>query len=100
MLDKFVDAVKKRWPKAIIQWEDFAKDAAFAVLERYRKKIPSFNDDIQGTGAVVLAGLLSACKLKGEALANQRIVVVGAGAGGVGVAKSHSGWSGTRGAES
>ena len=87
MLDKFVDAIKKRWPKAIIQWEDFAKDVAFAVLERYRKKIPSFNDDIQGTGAVVLAGLLSACKLKGEALADQRIVVVGAGAGGVGVAK-------------
>jgi len=87
MLDKFVDAIKKRWPKAIIQWEDFAKDVAFAVLERYRKKIPSFNDDIQGTGAVVLAGLLSACKLKAEALADQRIVVVGAGAGGVGVAK-------------
>ena len=87
MLDKFVDAIKNRWPKAIIQWEDFAKDVAFAVLERYRKKIPSFNDDIQGTGAVVLAGLLSACKLKSEALADQRIVVVGAGAGGVGVAK-------------
>jgi len=87
MLDKFVAAVKKRWPKAIIQWEDFAKDVAFAVLERYRKQIPSFNDDIQGTGAVVLAGLLSACKLKGEPLAEQRIVVVGAGAGGVGVAK-------------
>lgn len=87
MLDKFVATVKKRWPKAIIQWEDFAKDVAFAVLQRYRKQIPSFNDDIQGTGAVVLAGLLSACKLKGESLAEQKIVVVGAGAGGVGVAK-------------
>jgi len=87
MLDQFVKSVKKRWPKAIIQWEDFAKDVAFAVLERYRDQIPSFNDDIQGTGAVVLAGLLSACKLKNESLAEQRIVVVGAGAGGVGVAK-------------
>ena len=87
VLDTFVAAVKKRWPKAIIQWEDFAKDVAFAVLERYRKQVPSFNDDIQGTGAVVLAGLLSACKLKGETLADQQIVVVGAGAGGVGVAK-------------
>ncbi|MCF6188873.1 MAG: NAD-dependent malic enzyme [Cocleimonas sp.] len=87
VLDQFVDAVQKRWPKAIIQWEDFAKDIAFTVLERYKDKLPSFNDDIQGTGAVVLAGLLSACKIKGEALADQKIVVVGAGAGGVGVAK-------------
>ncbi len=87
VLDQFVDAVQKRWPKAIIQWEDFAKDVAFAVLERYKDKLPSFNDDIQGTGAVVLAGLLSACKIKGERLADQKIVVVGAGAGGVGVAK-------------
>ena len=87
VLDQFVSAIKKRWPKAIIQWEDFAKDVAFAVLERYRDQIPSFNDDIQGTGAVVLAGLLSACKMKGENLRDQRIMVVGAGAGGVGVAK-------------
>jgi malate dehydrogenase (oxaloacetate-decarboxylating) len=87
VLDQFVDAVQKRWPNTIIQWEDFAKDVAFAVLERYKDKLPSFNDDIQGTGAVVLAGLLSACKIKGEALVDQRIVVVGAGAGGVGVSK-------------
>ena len=87
LLDNFVAAIKKRWPKAIIQWEDFAKDAAFEVLERYRDTIPSFNDDIQGTGAVVLAGLLSACNMKKESLKDQRIMVVGAGAGGVGVAK-------------
>lgn len=87
IIDQFVASVQKRWPKAIIQWEDFAKDVAFAVLERYKNTLPSFNDDIQGTGAVVLSGLLSACKIKGEALADQRIVVVGAGAGGVGVAK-------------
>ncbi|MEJ2307847.1 MAG: NAD-dependent malic enzyme [Gammaproteobacteria bacterium] len=88
MLDKFVDSVERRWPKAVIQWEDFAKDVAFKVLERYRDQVPCFNDDIQGTGAVVLAGLLSACKKIGQKLSDQRIVVVGAGAGGVGVASA------------
>ncbi len=85
-LDRFVEAVKRRYPKALIQWEDFSKDTAFAVLERYRKVVPSFNDDIQGTGAVALAGVLSACRLKGEALRDQVVVVYGAGAGGIGVA--------------
>lgn len=85
-LDKFVTAVKERWPRAIIQWEDLAKDVAFTVLERYRKQIPSFNDDIQGTGAVALAGLIAASRMKGESLREQRIVILGAGAGGIGVA--------------
>ncbi|BDP44397.1 NAD-dependent malic enzyme (plasmid) [Deinococcus aetherius] len=84
-VDRFVEATRRRYPKAIIQWEDFSRDAAFTVLERYRKVVPSFNDDIQGTGAVVLAGLLNACRLKGERLRDQRIVVHGAGAGGIGV---------------
>ena len=87
-VDQFVDAVEKKWPKAVIQWEDFAKDIAFTVLDRYKDKLPCFNDDIQGTGATVLAGLLTACKLKNVQLADQRIVVVGAGAGGVGVARA------------
>lgn len=88
LVDKFVDAVQKRWPKAVIQWEDFAKNVAFEVLERYKDKVPCFNDDIQGTGAVVLAGLLTACHNKGEKLKDQRVAVVGAGAGGVGVARA------------
>jgi malate dehydrogenase (oxaloacetate-decarboxylating) len=85
-LDKFVDSVRARYPRAVIQWEDLSKDSAFAVLERYRKVLPSFNDDIQGTGSVALAGLINACALKGERLRDQRVIVYGAGAGGCGVA--------------
>jgi malate dehydrogenase (oxaloacetate-decarboxylating) len=85
-MDKFVAAVKLRYPRAILQWEDLSKDTAFTVLERYRKQLPSFNDDVQGTGAVALAGVLSACKLRGEKLRDQRVIVYGAGAGGAGVA--------------
>ena len=85
-LDKFVKAIHDRWPRAVIQCEDLAKDVAFTVLERYRKQLPSFNDDIQGTGAVALAGLIASSRLRGEALRDQRIVILGAGAGGIGVA--------------
>ncbi|APR99830.1 NAD-dependent malic enzyme [Pajaroellobacter abortibovis] len=85
-LDRFVEAIHKQHPQAVIQWEDFAKEVAFSVLERYRKTLPSFNDDIQGTGAVALAGVLSACRIRGEKLQDQWIVIHGAGAGGIGVA--------------
>lgn len=85
-LDAFVEAVAYRYPKAIIQWEDFSRGTAFHVLERFRKVIPSFNDDIQGTGAMALAGLMRASRIKGEHLADQVFVVVGAGAAGIGVA--------------
>jgi malate dehydrogenase (oxaloacetate-decarboxylating) len=85
-IDRFVAGVRSRWPRAILQWEDLSKDTAFAVLERYREVLPSFNDDIQGTGAMALAGVLGACRLRGQTLAEQRIVIHGAGAGGVGVA--------------
>lgn len=86
LVDQFVNAVQKVWPKAIIQWEDFTKDVAFEVLARYQNQLPCFNDDIQGTGAMVLAGLLAACERKGETLVDQKIIIVGAGAGGIGVA--------------
>lgn len=85
-MDRFVSAVRERYPDAVIQWEDLAKEAAFSVLERYRREHPSFNDDIQGTGAVALAGVLGACALTGRSLMDQTVVVYGAGAGGVGVA--------------
>lgn len=85
-LDRFVKAVWKRWPQAVIQWEDLSKEAAFSVLERYRDQGPSFNDDIQGTGAVALAGILAACHLRGEKLKDEVFVIHGAGAGGIGVA--------------
>ncbi len=85
-MDRFVDAITSRYPDIVLQWEDFSKDAAFAVLERYRKRVPSFNDDIQGTGAVTLAGVMNACKLTGQRLEDQVMVISGAGAGGAGVA--------------
>ena len=85
-MDRFVDAVRARWPRAVLQWEDLSKDTAFEVLARYRKKLPSFNDDIQGTGAVALAGLVSACALRGRKVRDEVVVIHGAGAGGAGVA--------------
>ena len=87
-IDRFVQSVKTRWPDAIVQWEDLAKDAAFTVLERYRDELPSFNDDIQGTGGVALAGVIAACARKGTRLRDEVVLVYGAGAGGIGVAEA------------
>jgi malate dehydrogenase (oxaloacetate-decarboxylating) len=85
---RFAEAVRNKWPHAIVQWEDFAKDQAFAVLDAFRDVIPSFNDDIQGTGAVALAGLIAAAHLKKASLKDERFLVFGAGAGGIGVARA------------
>ncbi|MGE0683882.1 MAG: NAD-dependent malic enzyme [Candidatus Binatia bacterium] len=84
---RFVTGVKKRFPHVLLQWEDFSKQKAFDVLERHQDAVPSFNDDVQGTGSVVLAGLLTSMHKVQRKLSDQIIVIHGAGAGGVGVAQ-------------
>jgi malate dehydrogenase (oxaloacetate-decarboxylating) len=85
-IERFVLGVKRNFPHALLQWEDFAKHTAFTLLERYRDRILSFNDDIQGTGAVTLAALISAMSIKKEHFRDQNFVIVGLGQAGTGIA--------------
>jgi len=87
LLDEAVEAIRDVAPCAVLQWEDFRNNTAIDVLERYVDVIPSFNDDIQGTGAIALAGILAAGRTDGVPLADRRVVVFGGGAAGYGVAR-------------
>lgn len=85
LCDEFMAAVFERWPNVVVQFEDFETPKAIALLERYRNKYRVFNDDIQGTGCVTLAGILSATRNAGSSIQNMRFLCAGAGSAGLGV---------------
>ena len=85
-IDRFVDAVMRVYPDAVLQWEDFLKANALTQLARFRDRLCTFNDDIQGTAAVVIAGVYAALRMNGQAMRDQRVVLGGAGASAQGIA--------------
>ena len=87
LVEAFVTGVEEVWPGCLIQFEDFKQHNALRLLDRYQARVPSFNDDIQGTAAVVLAGVMTAMRAEGRPLADARVVLVGAGAAGIGIAR-------------
>src|SRR5215207_2627813 len=84
-IEAFVSAVTERWPHVLLQWEDFARDNATRLLERYRDRLCTFNDDIQGTAVVAAGALLAAVNVTGVLMHEQRVAVVGAGGAGTGI---------------
>lgn len=87
IVDEFVAAAKAVFPDVLIQWEDFRKDNALMILDRYYNSVPSFNDDIQGTGAVASACIQAACRISGSDFSASKILIYGAGAAGLGIAR-------------
>lgn len=85
-IDAYVTAATRLFPNALLQWEDFAPGNARPIVERYRDRICTFNDDMQGTGAITLAAAISAVRVCGTPLRNQRVVIFGAGTAGIGIA--------------
>lgn len=85
-IDKFVQTAKRLFPKLYLHWEDFGRSNAANILEKYRKKIPTFNDDIQGTGIVTLGGIYGSLEISGEKLTDQIYVCYGGGTAGAGIA--------------
>lgn len=86
-IDLFIKALQKRWPDALLQFEDFEQNKALPLLNRYRDQLCCFNDDIQGTAAVAVGTLLSACRRKQQRLSEQTLVFAGAGSAGCGIAE-------------
>ncbi len=86
-VDEFVDAVQALYPKCCIQWEDFANFNAVPILERYRNKICTYNDDIQGTAGIAVAGILAALRITKQKLTDQRFLFLGGGSAGTGIAE-------------
>jgi malate dehydrogenase (oxaloacetate-decarboxylating) len=84
-IEAFVRAVVRIFPNVLLQWEDFSKNNAARLLERYRDRLCTFNDDIQGTGAVTLAGLLAAAEVTGSKISRRRVVILGAGSSATGI---------------
>lgn len=85
-IEEFIKAIRHRYPNVLLQWEDFAKEHALTLLNTYRNALCSFNDDIQGTAAVVLAAIYSAINLSKSSLKQQRFVILGGGSAGLGIA--------------
>jgi malate dehydrogenase (oxaloacetate-decarboxylating) len=88
VIERFIQGVKRIFPRALLQWEDFGKEQAFVLLDRYKERLPSFNDDMQGTGAVAAAALRTTSRINCRPLSQEQIVIYGFGQAGSGVANA------------